>query len=125
MKIGDFGFEMMLSSELPKIILEKAIPALQHILSLYGLSPGQVHHWVLHPGGRAILDSLQSGLNLSEDKMEPSRNVLRNYGNMSSASILFVLKELINAGVVNKDEYCCAVAFGPGLTMEVAMFKGA
>jgi len=124
-KIGDFGFEMMLSSELPKIILEKAIPALQHILSLYGLSPGQVHHWVLHPGGRAILDSLQSGLNLSEDKMEPSRNVLRNYGNMSSASILFVLKELINAGVVNKDEYCCAVAFGPGLTMEVAMFKGA
>jgi len=124
-KIGDFGFEMMLSSELPKIILEKAIPALQHILSLHELSPGQIHHWALHPGGRAILDSLQLGLNLSEDKMEPSRNVLRNYGNMSSASILFVLKELIDADAVNKDEYYCAVAFGPGLTMEVALFKGA
>lgn len=124
-KIGDFGFEMMLSSDIPRIILENAIPALKQILLSHGLVPEQIDHWALHPGGRAILDALQTGLNLSQDEMEPSRNVLKNHGNMSSATILFVLKELIDAGSVHKDEYCCAVAFGPGLTMEVAIFKGA
>lgn len=124
-KIGDFGFEMMLSSDLPRIILENAIPALKQILLSHGLVPEQIDHWALHPGGRAILGSIQMGLNLSEEKMEPSRNVLKNHGNMSSTTILFVLKELIDGGSVHKDEYCCAVAFGPGLTMEVALFKGA
>ena len=124
-KIGNFGFEMILSSDLPRIILEVAIPELHKILASYGLQSEQIHHWALHPGGRAILDSLQTGLHLSEEKMTSSRNVLRNYGNMSSASILFVLKDLIERGTVKKDEYCCAVAFGPGLTMEVALFKGA
>jgi predicted naringenin-chalcone synthase len=56
--------------------------------------------------------------------MCPSREVLKNYGNMSSASILFVLKEIIDNNKVKDDEYCCAVAFGPGLTMEVAILKG-
>ena len=78
----------------------------------------------MHPGGRAILDSLQKGLDLSDDQMEASRAVLRSYGNLSSASILFVLKELLRSGDIHKDELCCAVAFGPGLTMEVALLKG-
>jgi len=123
-KIGNFGFEMILSSELPKIILNRAIPELICILKSHGILKEEIKHWALHPGGRAILDSLQSGLGLSDEQMIPSRSVLRNYGNMSSASILFVLKEIINSGFVKKDDYCCAVAFGPGLTMETALFKG-
>jgi predicted naringenin-chalcone synthase len=70
------------------------------------------------------LDALQSGLNLSDEDMLPSRTVLKNYGNMSSASILFVLKELLATRTIGKDEYVCAIAFGPGLTMEVAFLKG-
>ena len=123
-KIGNYGFEMMLSSDLPKIIFEQAAPQLIKILLSHGINPDDISCWALHPGGRAILDSLQNGLNLSEEKMEPSRTVLKNYGNMSSASILFVLKEIINLNQVGKGEYCCAVAFGPGLTMEVSLFKG-
>jgi alpha-pyrone synthase len=123
-KIGNTGFEMMLSSELPRVILEEAIPVLHGILKRQGIEARSIHHWVLHPGGRAILDSLQTGLKLSDEDMQPSRNVLRKYGNMSSPSILFVMKELLAARKVLKDEYVCAVAFGPGLTMEVAFLKG-
>jgi predicted naringenin-chalcone synthase len=123
-KIGNFGFEMILSSELPRIILNEAVPSLRNLLLEEGIDPDKVKHWALHPGGRAILDALQKGLNLSEEKMIHSREVLRKYGNMSSASILFVLKEIFNSGNLEKDDLCCAVAFGPGLTMEVALLKG-
>ncbi len=122
-KIGNFGFEMMLASELPKIILETAAPNVINILNKEGVDKNDIKHWALHPGGRAILDSLQKGLQLSDEQLIPSREVLRNYGNMSSASILFVLKEIINNRKLNKREYCCAIAFGPGLTMEVVLFK--
>ncbi len=124
-KIGNTGFEMMLSSELPRIILEEAVPALHGIMKHLGIEAQSIRHWVLHPGGRAILDSLQNGLKLSDEDMLPSREVLRKYGNMSSPSILFVMKEMLATQKVFKDEYVCAVAFGPGLTMEVAFLKGA
>lgn len=123
-KIGNMGFEMMLSSDLPKIILSEAAPALKEILFKLDISYKDIKHWALHPGGRAILDSLQKGLELSDEQMTASRTVLRNYGNLSSASILFVLKDLLNSNSIKKDELCCAVAFGPGLTMETAIFKG-
>ena len=123
-KIGNTGFEMMLSSELPRIISEEAVPIVHKLLAQKGIDRNAIHHWVLHPGGRAILDALQSGLNVSDEDMLPSRTVLKNYGNMSSASILFVLKELLATRTIGKDEYVCAIAFGPGLTMEVAFLKG-
>ena len=78
-KIGNNGFEMSLSAELPKIILESAVPALENILKNMNISVKQIKHWALHPGGRAILDSLQKGLSLSEDQMHPSRKVLREF----------------------------------------------
>lgn len=124
-KIGNFGFEMMLSSDLPKMILESATPKLTDILKSKNLLPGDIKYWALHPGGRAILDALQKGLNIDEEKMTSSRKVLKDFGNMSSASILFVIKEIIENFKIEKNEYCCAVAFGPGLTMEVALFRGA
>ncbi|HKI78744.1 MAG TPA: type III polyketide synthase [Ignavibacteriaceae bacterium] len=123
-KIGNFGFEMMLSSNLPRMILESAVPMLKEIISSKNLSVEKIKHWALHPGGRAILDAMQEGLKLQNDKMIPSRKVLKNFGNMSSASILFVLKEIMENSDVKPGEICCAVAFGPGLTMEVAFLEG-
>ncbi len=123
-KIGDFGFEMLLSSELPKIILEQAVPEVKKILNSLGIKKEEIKHWALHPGGRAILDSLQNGLELNDDNMKPSRDVLNNYGNMSSASILFVLKEILKTRDIEQNDLCCAVAFGPGLSMEIALLKG-
>lgn len=122
-KIGNLGFEMMLSSELPKLILSEAVPKLINFLSSISLMKEDISHWALHPGGRAILDSLQDGLNLTDEQMKPSRSVLENFGNMSSASILFVMKEILNNAELKRNELMCAVAFGPGLTMEAALFK--
>lgn len=122
-KIGNNGFEMMLSSELPKIVLNSAAPKAVEILNKKGISVNEVKHWALHPGGRAILDSLQNGLHLSDDQLKPSRVVLNNYGNLSSVSILYVLKNILENQQLNKDDLCCAIAFGPGLTMELVLFK--
>ena len=122
-KIGNNGFEMMLSSELPKIILNSAAPKAKEILTQKGIDISQIKHWALHPGGRAILDSLQNGLTLSDEQLKPSREVLRNFGNLSSVSILFVLKNILETVELNKDDYLCAIAFGPGLTMELVLFK--
>jgi predicted naringenin-chalcone synthase len=123
-KIGNFGFEMILSSDLPRIINEEAVPAIKNILASKNISLESVKYWALHPGGRAILDSLQTGLSLSNKQLIPSRTVLSNFGNMSSASILFVMKEILDKEIILKGDYCCVVAFGPGLTMEVAVFQG-
>ncbi len=122
-KIGNNGFEMMLSSELPKIILNSAAPKAKEILIQKGIDISQIKHWALHPGGRAILDSLQNGLALSDEQSKPSREVLKNFGNLSSVSILFVLKNILENTQLNKDDYLCAIAFGPGLTMELVLFK--
>jgi len=123
-KVGNFGFEMILSHKLPKIILNTAVPKLKEILTENGINLEEIKHWVLHPGGKAILDSLQKGLNLSDDMMQPSRKILRNFGNMSSSTILFILKEILETKNINENDLCCVVAFGPGLVMEVALFKG-
>lgn len=122
-KIGNNGFEMMLSSELPKIILNSAAPRAIEILKSRGIAVDDIKHWALHPGGRAILDSLQNGLELSDEQLKPSRQVLKSYGNLSSVSILFVLKNILESRQLSKDDYCCAIAFGPGLTMELVLFK--
>jgi predicted naringenin-chalcone synthase len=123
-EIGDTGFEMMLSSQLPEIIAQQAVPLAKQMIGRIGLEPRQIRHWALHPGGRAIIDALQNGLQLSDEQAEPSRTVLRDYGNMSSASILFVLKELFSRTRLLPDEWLCAIAFGPGLSMEMAFLRG-
>ncbi len=122
--IGNLGFQMVLSPDLPKIIAEKAAPAARQTLSALGVPTEQIRHWALHPGGRAILDALQAGLALSDEQAAPSRAVLDRYGNMSSASILFVMKELLEHTPILPGEKLCAIAFGPGLTMELALFEG-
>ena len=123
-KIGNTGFEMTLSSELPRIISEEAVPVIQNLLAQLGIQRTAIRHWVLHPGGKAILDALQNGLKISDEEMLPSRTVLKNFGNMSSVSILFVLKELLATRTIDSGEYVCAIAFGPGLSMEIALMKG-
>jgi len=123
-QIGNTGFEMMLSHKLPKIILDTAVPKLKEILAKDGIEINKIKYWVLHPGGKAILDALQEGLELTDENMASSRKILRNFGNMSSATILFILKEIIDTKKIERNDLCCVVAFGPGLVMEVAIFKG-
>lgn len=78
--------------------------------------------WAIHPGGRAILDAVRSAFSLSPEQAAPARRVLANYGNMSSASVLFVFEELLRQAPADRPHPGLAVAFGPGLTLEAMEF---
>lgn len=118
--IGNTGFNMILSSYVPEIIeanLEKVLAPTFNDLSI---SKDDVDIWAVHPGGRAIVDKVEKGLELDEHQVKPSRDTLAQYGNMSSATILFVLDEIRNSGVKTNSKVL-PIAFGPGLTIETGL----
>ena len=117
-QVGNQGFNMFLSTEVPKAIGKDLEQKVDFILG--DTKVRDVDHWAIHTGGRAILDVIQDKLGLPEEKMSASRHVLKNYGNMSSPSVMFVLKEhLYNTQTSGQG---CAMAFGPGLTVESMKF---
>lgn len=125
--IGDKGFEMRLSAEVPRIIGREIAEVVESMLGA-GCDPlTDVDGWAVHPGGRSVLDRVQSGIGLPNDAMSHSRAVLRDYGNMSSATILFILQRLMtdDAPGINPRKPGSKIAglcFGPGLTVETAIF---
>ncbi len=120
--IGNTGFDMVLSTYVPKIIEANIAQALTPILNNYGIDFSDVQNWAIHPGGRAILDKVEAELDLRPRQLSSSRHVLANYGNMSSATILFVLKNLLENSASENEEHTLAMAFGPGLTIESGLF---
>lgn len=120
--IGDTGFNMVLSSYIPDILSRNLNSFLDPLLQQYDLTQEQIHRWAIHPGGRAILDRVAQQLDLPGDALNFSRIVLANYGNMSSATILFVLKEILNEPAGSEAENIFAMSFGPGLTIESGYF---
>ncbi|WP_445666559.1 type III polyketide synthase [Fodinibius sp. AD559] len=121
--IGDTGFDMILSTYVPDIIEANLKQSIQPLFANYQLTADDINHWALHPGGRAILDKVQKSFGLEEAQISPSRKVLADYGNMSSATILFVLKDLLNRPASKKQEAVLAMAFGPGLTIESGLLQ--
>ena len=116
--IGDNGFEMVLSQNISKIISSSINSILIPMLKHQGLTVTDIDHWAVHPGGKTILDKVESTLNIS-GRIKASRDILRQYGNMSSATILFVLKEILETPSEEISELVLSMAFGPGLTVEV------
>jgi alpha-pyrone synthase len=113
--IGDEGFAMTLSGEIPgRIATALADPATRQLVT-GGKEPGEVAAWAVHAGGRSVLDAVEHGLGLRADVLAHSRHVLARYGNMSSSTLMFVLAELLAAGLAGDG---VAIAFGPGLAAE-------
>lgn len=128
--IGDAGFEMVLSTAVPQLIGENIHGALRPLYEPEGALVEafdderigeQVQHWAIHPGGRSILDRVQDRLHLTDDQLHPAREVLRQYGNMSSATVLFVLRRIMEEADAHDGDRVAAMAFGPGLTAESAL----
>jgi len=117
--VGDHGFEMTLSPRVPELIRQHLRPWLAGWLKTQGLGIKDVMSWAIHPGGPRILDSVLECLSLSYDSGEASREVLRQYGNMSSPTILFILDRLRQQDAPRP---CVALGFGPGLAAEAALF---
>jgi len=118
-KIGDIGFDMVLSGRVPGVlsgILDEGLEALYP-----GIDPSDVKHWAIHPGGRSILDAVESSLTLAPTALAHSREVLRRFGNMSSATILFVLQRFLDTA--RDGALGCSMSFGPGLVAETMLFR--
>lgn len=120
--IGDTGFDMVLSTYVPEIIENNLLDSVEPLINRFGTRRDNIDYWAIHPGGRAILDNAERSLELAPGQLEASRNVLANYGNMSSATILFVLKELLEQPEEQEKTLTLAMAFGPGLTIESGLF---
>jgi len=113
-KIRDLGFDMLLSGRVPGE-LGRAL----HEGELMAERDG-IDLWAVHPGGRSILDAVEKGLELPADALSASREVLSSFGNMSSATVMFVLQKLMEQALPGQRG--CAMSFGPGLTAETMRF---
>ncbi|HSZ71127.1 MAG TPA: type III polyketide synthase [Cytophagaceae bacterium] len=113
------GFEMILSSYVPDLLNT----GIQHLLKESAFDVEASHHIALHPGGKKILDTLLKTLNKGERDLTDSYAVLKNYGNMSSPTILFVLYNMLSNASVKKNESISVMSFGPGLTIEAMLLE--
>ena len=117
-ELSSSGFLMTLSGYIPELIEEDFAALVNRALRHGGLAKEEITDWCIHPGGKRILESIQKSLSIPESSLQEAYDVLRHYGNMSSPSILFILKDMMHkmdSVGVNK---VFGAAFGPGLTME-------
>ncbi|MEX0608550.1 MAG: type III polyketide synthase [Balneolaceae bacterium] len=115
--IGDAGFDMVLSAYVPDIIKQNFESVIRPLFEQFHLSKKDIDFWAIHPGGRSIIDKIEQSLNLEPKQISASRKVLSDFGNMSSATVLFVLKEIFDSAL-KEGQKILPMAFGPGLTIE-------
>ncbi len=121
-RIGDHGFDLRLSSYVPNL-LKKSIPAfMDKLFNRANTKKEEIDFFAFHPGGVRILQACEEALHISKKDNEIAYEVLKEYGNMSSVTIFFVLKEFLNSFTPEDNgKKILACAFGPGLTMESMM----
>jgi predicted naringenin-chalcone synthase len=121
-KIREMGFDMHLSGQVPAAIA-KAMREVSGSQITPGKNPLEIDLWAVHPGGKTVLDAVEKGLGMREDSLRPSREVLAQFGNMSSATVMFVLQSIMRAA--RSGQQGCAMSFGPGVTAETMLFHAA
>ena len=119
-KISSAGFLMTLSGYVPGLIKADFERLVKEALGKTGRTKKDITHWCIHPGGTKILESISKSMGLEKKALEYSYEILNDYGNMSSPTVLFVLKKILNEveATGQKDAVVFGAAFGPGLTME-------
>ncbi len=118
-RINDTGFEMRLSAKIPAIIQANITILIQRLLNKLSLSTDQVSHFAIHPGGRRILRIIEQELNISKADNRFAYEILKEYGNMSSPTVLFVMQKILqNLTTLDHGNHMLSLAFGPGLTLE-------
>ena len=118
--VGDHGFEMTLGARVPDILRDAVGPWVAGALAEHGLKVGEVGGWAIHPGGPRVLDAVCAALDLPAGADAHSRAVLREHGNMSSATLLFIVRRMQAAGVPRP---WVGLAFGPGLVGELLLLR--
>jgi len=123
-EITDLGFRMGLSPQVPNVLARHVGPTVTELLGVNGLRTEDVSAWAVHPGGPKILETVQPELGLSDAQLAPSRAVLAEHGNCSSATVLMILDRLRAAGQPPPGGAAVMMAFGPGLTLYTALLRG-
>ncbi len=121
--LKDTGFHIVLSKEVPQLIREKIGALFDDLLSRHNLTRQQIRAFVLHPGGQKLLSYMQQELGLCSCHVQPSWDVLRDYGNLSSASVLFVLDQWLRRGEAKPGDHGLLAAFGPGFCAEMLLLQ--
>jgi alkylresorcinol/alkylpyrone synthase len=120
--VVDSGFKLVLDKRLPDFLRGKLRPMVVEFLGQNGVTFEQVSAFAVHPGGRKVMDVAEEELGLSPAQIECSRSVLRDHGNMSSATILFVLDRALKN--LAPDEFALGIGFGPGFAIELSLWRG-
>ena len=120
-RIRGVGFDMLLSGKVPAEIGKALGASAAEVLG--NRAKDDITLWGVHPGGKSVLDAVERGLALPPEALNASRTVLDSYGNMSSATVMFVLAELMRSA--KPGQQGCAMSFGPGLTAETMLFHAA
>jgi alpha-pyrone synthase len=117
--ISDFGFEMTLSSYVPEMIKRGIRQLTNNLLASLNINFADINLFAIHPGGRKILECIEQELGMTRHHNRFAYEILRSFGNMSSATVLFVLKAMLESlGAEHHNEPVLSFAFGPGLTLE-------
>ena len=116
--LASTGFRMTLTSYVTDLIRADFAGLVHNALNKCGIGQQQVTHWCVHPGGKKILDAIYSSLSFTNGHLDHSYAVLEQFGNMSSPTILFVLKRILKDLTDSQPNCIFGAAFGPGLTME-------
>ncbi|MFQ5505329.1 MAG: type III polyketide synthase [Planctomycetota bacterium] len=121
--LRDSGLHIVLSPGIPDRIREQVGPLVAGFLADSGLTLEDVDHFLLHPGGRKVLEAFEESLGLAGDALRVSRDVLREQGNLSSATVLYILKEFLDRRLGRPGEKGLMIAFGPGFSAEMLLLE--
>ncbi len=117
------GLKVMISRSIPNLVRQKMRGNLREACEAVGLSPTDLRHFILHPGGAKVLDAFEEALGLEPGSLALPRDVLRGYGNMSSVTVMFVLEQFLAEGGFASGEYGVLSALGPGFSAEHVFFR--
>jgi alkylresorcinol/alkylpyrone synthase len=121
--LRDSGFHILLSKDVPEMIGAKIRGLVHGFLERHGRKQEDIKGWILHPGGARLLGNVEKELGLCKCDTQPSWDILSNVGNLSSATILFILQEWLEKRPLKSGEYAMAAAFGPGFSAEFLLLQ--
>lgn len=120
----DTGMQVVFSARIPGMVQSTMRATIESFLAPYDLAIDDIDHWVLHPGGAKVVRAYEEALQVDPERLDHTRAVLRQYGNMSSATVFFVLKAFLDQGAPGPGEYALLAVLGPGFSCELALVQG-
>lgn len=122
-ELEDGRLSFFLDKNIPHVIGQHVAVPVDRLLARHGLDTTAIRHWLVHSGGKKVIDAIERHLALPADALRHTRAVLRDYGNLSSASVLFALERLAREGVAHKGDFGVVIGMGPGTSIETALIR--